>query len=55
MFGGGIKPEDVKTFENVWKIVTSPGFEYADRIEEIKQDLIRYLTNAGYVIPTEVA
>ena len=55
MFGRGIKPEDVKTFEDAWKIVTSPGFEYADRIEEIKQDLIRYLTNAGYVIPTEVA
>jgi hypothetical protein len=55
MFGGGVKQEDVKTFEDAWKIVTSPGFKYGDRIEDIKQDLIRYLTNAGYVIPTEIA
>ena len=55
MFGGGVKQESVKTFEDTWKIVTSPGFKYGDRIEDIKQDLIRYLTNAGYVIPTEVA
>jgi hypothetical protein len=55
MFDGGVKPDDVKTFEDTWKIVTSSGFKYSDRIEDIKQDLIRYLTNAGYVIPTEVA
>lgn len=55
MFGGGVNPDNVKTFEDVWNIVTSPNFKYNDRIEEIRQDLIRYLNNAGYVIPTEVA
>ena len=55
MFGGGVKPDNVKTFEEVWNIVTSPNFKYSDRVEEIRQDLIRYLNNAGYVIPTEVA
>lgn len=55
MFGGGVKPDNVKTFEDVWNIVTSPNFKYSDRVEEIRQDLIRYLNNAGYVIPTEVA
>jgi hypothetical protein len=54
MFGGGVKPDNVKTFEDVWNIVTSPNFKYSDRVEEIRQDLIRYLNNAGYVIPTEV-
>jgi len=53
MFGGGIKPEQVKTFEDAWKLVTSPNFVHKDKFEEIKQDLARYLTNAGYVIPTE--
>lgn len=55
MFGGGVKPDNVKTFEDVWNIVTSPNFKYSDRVEEIRHDLIRYLNNAGYVIPTEVA
>ena len=55
MFGGGVKADNVKTFEDVWNIVTSPNFKYSDRAEEIRQDLIRYLNNAGYVIPTEVA
>ena len=55
MFGGGVKADNVKTFEDVWNIVTSPNFKYFDRVEEIRQDLIRYLNNAGYVIPTEVA
>ena len=55
MFGSGVKPDDVKTFEDVWSIVTSPNFKYNDRLEEIRQDLIRYLNNAGYIIPTEVA
>ena len=55
MFGGGVKADNVKTFEEVWNIVTSPNFKYSDRVEEIRQDLIRYLNNAGYVIPTEVA
>ncbi len=55
MFGSGVKPEDVKTFEDAWRIVSSPDFVYKTKLEEIKQDLVRYLTNAGYVIPTEVA
>ena len=55
MFGGGVKADNVKTFEDVWNIVTAPNFKYSDRVEEIRQDLIRYLNNAGYVIPTEVA
>lgn len=55
MFGGGVKPDNVKSFEDVWNIVTSPNFKYSDKVEEIRQDLIRYLNNAGYVIPTEVA
>ena len=55
MFGGGVKPDNVKSFEDVWNIVTSPNFKYSDKVEEIRKDLIRYLNNAGYVIPTEVA
>jgi hypothetical protein len=54
MFGEGVKPDDVKTFEDAWSIVSSPNFIYADKVEEIKEDLKRYLTNGGFVIPNEI-
>lgn len=54
MFGPGHKPEDIKTFEDAWKIVTSPNFVYKEKISEIANDLVRYLGQAGYVIPNEV-
>ncbi len=54
MFGTGVNPEDVKTFEDAWVLVSSPGFKYAEQLEDIKEDLKRYLTNGGYVIPTEI-
>ena len=54
MFGPKVKPDDVKTFEDAWTLVSSPDFIYADKREEIKEDLRRYLSNGGYVIPNEI-
>jgi hypothetical protein len=54
LFGGGVSPDDVKTFEQAWKMVKSPNFIHKDRFESIKDDLIRYLTNGNYEIPTEL-
>jgi hypothetical protein len=54
LFGGGVSPDDVKTFEQVWNLVKSPNFIHKDRFESIKEDLIRYLTNGNYEIPTEL-
>jgi hypothetical protein len=54
MFGPGYKEENFKTFEDAWKIVTSPNFTHKEKISEIANDLVRYLGQAGYVIPEEV-
>lgn len=54
MFGGNVSPEDVKTFESVWNLVTAPDSNLKNMVEEIKEDLVRYLTNGGFTIPTEI-
>lgn len=54
MFGGNVSPEDVKTFESVWGLVTAPDSNLKNMVEEIKEDLVRYLTNGGFAIPTEI-
>ena len=54
ILGKGFNENDVKTFEDVWSIVSSPDFIHSDKMESIKEDLIRYLKNGGYEIPMEV-
>lgn len=54
LFGPGVKENDVKTFEDVWKIVSSPDFIYSDKLEKIKENLLKYLTNGGFEIPSEI-
>lgn len=54
MFGPGVRPDDVKTFEDAWSLVTSPTFKHKDKLPEIVEDLLRYLEKAKLVIPSEV-
>jgi hypothetical protein len=54
MFGPDVREDQVKTFEDAWKLVTSPNFIYADKVENIKDNLLKYLTNGGFEIPTEL-
>ena len=54
MFGPGVKKEDLKSFEDAWEIVSSPSFIHADKKDEIRDDLERYLINGGFEIPTEI-
>ena len=54
LFGPNVKENEVKTFEDVWKIVTSPNFIYSDKLEKIKENLVKYLTNGGFEIPSEI-
>lgn len=54
LFGPGVDENDVKTFEDAWKIVTSPNYIYSDKLEKIKESLIKYLNNGGFEIPTEL-
>ena len=54
MFGSGVNKDDLKSFEDAWKIVSSPSFVHADKKQEIRDDLERYLVNGGFEIPTEI-
>jgi hypothetical protein len=52
--GTGYKPEDVKTFEDLLKIIENPKFDLHERLPEIKQRFLEYLERAGLEIPTEI-
>lgn len=52
--GRGYKPSDVKTFEDLLKIVKSPDFELKDRLPEIEERFIEYLKRADLDIPSEI-
>ncbi len=54
MFGPGVRPENVKTFEDAWNLVTAPNFVHRDKLPEITEDLVRYLEKAKLPIPVEV-
>jgi len=52
--GRGYTSNDVKTFEDLFKIITSSDFELKDFLPEIKEKYIEYLTRAGLPIPSEI-
>jgi len=52
--GPGYKPEEVKTFEQVFSIITDPEFELHGNLEEIKDKFEEYLKRTGLEIPTEI-
>jgi len=54
LFGSGVKPEDVKTFEDVWSLVKKPSFIHADKLESIVEDFVRYLERTSHEIPKEI-
>ena len=52
--GRGYTTDDVKTFEDLFKIITSTDFELKDFLPEIKEKYIEYLTRAGLPMPSEI-
>lgn len=54
MFGSGVNKKDLKSFEDAWKIVSSSDFIHADKKDEIRDNLERYLINGDFDIPTEI-
>lgn len=54
LFGPGVGEKDVRTFESTWNLVTSPNFIHQNKLEDIKEDLIRYLKNGDFEIPSEI-
>ena len=51
--GTGYKQEDVRTFEQVLKIMTSPNFKHKDFLPDIKEKFIELLNRTGLPIPPE--
>lgn len=54
LFGKGISASNIKSFEDAWELVSAKNFKHRDKIDDIKKDLVRYLDNGGYEIPTEI-
>lgn len=52
--GQGYSQNDVKTFEDVFKIITSPNFELRDQLPHIKTKFLEYLTRVGLPVPSEI-
>lgn len=54
IFGEKYKPEDILTFEDLWKIINSNDFKYKDRLNLIIDDFKNGLINLGYPLPKEI-
>lgn len=52
--GGGYTPENIKSFEDLFEIITSPNFELKDRLPHIKEKFLEYLSRVGLPIPSEI-
>jgi len=51
--GPGYTEDDVKTFEKVLNIMTSPNYKYKDFLPQIKEKFIELLNRTGLPIPPE--
>ncbi len=52
--GEGYSEDEVKTFEQLFDVITSPDFELRDKLPEIKERFLEFLQRVGLEIPTEV-
>jgi len=52
--GPGYTPEDVKTFEDLFKIINNPNFELYERLPEIKQRFLEYMERTALEVPREM-
>ena len=52
--GKGYTPDQVKTFESVLKIITSPSFPMRDKLPIIKQRYLEYMERTGLPVPQEI-
>lgn len=54
ILGDGHSPDSIKTFEDLFKIIISPKFHLSDKLSEIKEKYVDYLTRVGLPIPSEI-
>lgn len=54
ILGPGLKQKDVETFEQVWHIMSSPGYKWAEKLPQIKSEYVRFLRRVKLNIPAEI-
>jgi hypothetical protein len=54
VLGPGYEPGDVKSFEDLFKIMISPDFELSDKLPHIKEKFLEYLNRVGLPVPSEI-
>jgi hypothetical protein len=54
IFGEGVRPEDVETFEDCMHIMNKSGFKWQDKIDDIKKNLKKFLEKVELQIPKEL-
>jgi hypothetical protein len=52
--GRGYTTNDVKTFEKLYQIISSPNFELYDKLNEIEEKFLEYITRANLERPSEI-
>ena len=52
--GPGYTINDVKTFEELFKIISNPRFDLYDKLPEIKERFLEYMERTGLEVPTEI-
>lgn len=52
--GTGYSINDVKTFEKLYQIIDSPSFELYDKVGEIEEKFLEYITRANLERPSEI-
>jgi hypothetical protein len=52
--GKGYSIDDVKTFEKLYQIISSPNFELSNKLGEIESKFIEYITRANLDRPSEI-
>jgi hypothetical protein len=52
--GKGYTQDQIKTFESLFKIITSPGFEMKDKLPIIKERFLEYMERTGLPVPSEI-
>lgn len=52
--GKGYTQDQIKTFESLFKIITSPNFEMKDKLPIIKERFLEYMERTGLPVPSEI-
>jgi hypothetical protein len=52
--GKGYTQDQIKTFEALLKIITSPNFPMKDKLPSIKKRFLEYMERTGLPVPLEI-